>query len=475
MRRWRAVLALSGIAAATVAGAQPAEPGVFAHGLFSRVELVPPSGTPQQVVLWLSGEGGPDAADRALARTLADRGALVGLIDTPAFAARLDREGATCGFPAGAFDNLSRTLQAAQHLPGVRAPVLAGRGAGGALAYAMLAQGEPGAFAGAVSIGFCPRWPFRQPVCAGKALPASRPASAPSYFSAASAAAGGANPGSLLAAAARLPAPWTALQPADAPACAAGDAAAFVARVPRAQWRRVPAGMAPLASALAAAYDPIAAANRPPPPSPEALADLPVVEVPVAAKAPRGRRYAILVSGDGGWAGIDRALAAELSAAGVPVAGLDSLRYFWSERTPQGLAADLDRMIAHYAALWQRDELVLIGFSQGADVLPFALNRLNDASRARLKLAALLSPGQKASFEFKVQNWLMAGGEQPVLPEAERLSAANTLCVHGALDKNSLCPLLAPGNARQVELPGSHHFDGNYARIARIVLENAGS
>jgi type IV secretory pathway VirJ component len=43
----------------------------------------------------------------------------------------------------------------------------------------------------------------------------------------------------------------------------------------------------------------------------------------------------VLISGDGGWASIDKGIAKALVARGVPVAGLDSLRYFWSERTPR--------------------------------------------------------------------------------------------------------------------------------------------
>ena len=54
--------------------------------------------------------------------------------------------------------------------------------------------------------------------------------------------------------------------------------------------------------------------------------------------------------------------------------GLDSLRYFWSPRTPDGLAADTNRMILYYLTHWAKKRVLLIGYSQGADVLPFAVN-----------------------------------------------------------------------------------------------------
>jgi len=110
-----------------------------------------------------------------------------------------------------------------------------------------------------------------------------------------------------------------------------------------------------LGAAVHAGYDKLAAQN----PAtrvalpPAGLSDLPVVEVSCATAAqpgampPGGRpadaawsnTFAIIMSGDGGWAGLDHDVAAALSANGVPVVGLDSLRYYWTARTPNGVAA----------------------------------------------------------------------------------------------------------------------------------------
>src|SRR5688500_5638074 len=103
---------------------------------------------------------------------------------------------------------------------------------------------------------------------------------------------------------------------------------------------------------------------------------------------------AVLISGDGGGAGIDKELAAALSKQGMPVVGLDSLRYFWKKRTPDSTAADIDRLLRHYLAAWNKQSVLLIGFSQGADVMPFVVNRLPAAMRGRLRMVALLSLSQ---------------------------------------------------------------------------------
>ena len=101
---------------------------------------------------------------------------------------------------------------------------------------------------------------------------------------------------------------------------------------------------------------------------------LPLVEVP--AKQPAGDLLAVIVSGDGGWAGIDHDVANDLASKGVPVVGLNSLQYFWNARTPDGAAADLQRIARHYLPAWGRQQLLLVGYSLGADVLPFMASRL---------------------------------------------------------------------------------------------------
>lgn len=208
------------------------------------------------------------------------------------------------------------------------------------------------------------------------------------------------------------------------------------------------------------------------PKPPGNLGDLPLIELPApAASSGSGDVFAVLLSGDGGWAGIDKGLAAAMTARGVPVVGLDSLRYFWSPRTPQGLARDLDRVVAYYASHWNRQRVLLIGFSQGADVLPFALNRLDPAVRARVDQTVLLGLGERASFEFHLGNWVGTNRDGlPILPEVMKLDAATSLCLYGSDDKDALCPRVPAGRMTVHAEPGDHHFNGAYEKLAGLVL-----
>jgi type IV secretory pathway VirJ component len=436
------------------APAQAAAPTI-SHGLFSGIQMFRPSGATQQFVLLLSANDKASPAEQQMVRTMVDAGAMVAHVPLAPFYRKLEKQDGKCTYAAGAFENLSRHLQAFEQLPTYQLPMLVGTGDAAPFAYAVLAQAPAGIFASALSVGFCPRLAVKTPMCAINAL---------RWQSAAKG-----TVGVELLPATGLTAPWSATPGGSDATCTSDEAQAFVQRVPQASW--VAASPAPAASAASAfdtAYARLAVRHIALAAPPAELADLPMVEVPVTGT---GTRFVVLLSGDGGWAGIDKGLAAAFAAQNVPVAGLDSLRYFWKARTPEGLAADLDRMIRYYADRWNRSEVVLVGYSQGADVLPFAINRLPAGTRASVKLTALLGPGQKASFEFHLSNWLGPSGDKPIAPEARKLSSANTLCVYGTDEKGSLCPQLTPSHARAMLLSGGHHFGGDYDRLAGLILE----
>jgi type IV secretory pathway VirJ component len=199
------------------------------------------------------------------------------------------------------------------------------------------------------------------------------------------------------------------------------------------------------------------------------VSDLPLVEV--AARGDQRDLFAIMLSGDGGWAGLDREVADALAARGVPVVGWDSLRYFWNARTPEGASRDLDRVIRHYADAWHKSDVLLIGYSQGADTMPFMVNRLAAETRRLVKATALIAVSKEAFFEFHVTHWLgQPTGGLPTLPELQKASMGSLLCVYGGDEKDSPCLELKGEGVRKVLLPGGHHFDGDYGGVAQSIL-----
>jgi type IV secretory pathway VirJ component len=451
-----ALLLLSTMAAAA--------PQHLSHGRFKDLAVYAPAGTPTSFVLFLSGDRGWDGAADAQAAQLAQQGALVVGIDSPKFDDALKADGGQCVFPDGDLENLSHFVQAYFHGASYLPPMLVGAATGGAMAYAVLAQAPKDTFAGALSLGFCPRLNLDKPLCKGSGLEFTRDTRA-----------GGVN----LLPIKQLANPWVVLHDAKNLTCPAEANREFVSQVHGAAIAVLPGlGAAPVNAAFAK----LATANSSQrvAAAPAALGDLPVIEVPAqsAALLPAvaGDVFAIIMSGDGGWAGLDQDIAAALSAKGIPVVGLDSLRYYWSPRTPEGVAADTDRMIRYYLPRFGKKRVLLIGYSQGADVLPFAVNRLPEDTKAHVALTAILGMSEHALFEFHVSSWIADDNSGPAtLPEVNRIAGMPVLCIYGEDEHDSLCPQLDAKKFIVVKLKGGHHFDGNYAGLADTILAAAKS
>ncbi len=200
-----------------------------------------------------------------------------------------------------------------------------------------------------------------------------------------------------------------------------------------------------------------------------ALDDLPVVVVPPVH--PGSDRMVIFLSGDGGWAGLVSNVSAALAADGIGVAGLNSLKYFWTPRTPEETTRDIERIADHYQREWHADRIVLIGYSFGADVLPIVTSRLRQDLRGRIAGLSLIAPSSVANFEVHVTGWLGAHHPgQPTLPALQRLEGLPMVCIYGQDDVDAICPSLPAGLARIEKLVGGHHFGGDFDGVARQVL-----
>jgi type IV secretory pathway VirJ component len=429
------------------------------HGRFKDVAVYVPKGAATSLVLFISPDEGWNTTAERMALALVQQGAMVVGIDLPKFKAMLAADGAQCVSPDGDLENLSHFIQAYFHNPSYLAPLLAGVSSGGTLAYAVLAQAPKDTFAGALTSGFCPAFNLDKPLCKGSGLESVRSSQAS---------------GVDFLPVSHLSNPWVTIQsPLDAH-CPLNEVREFVAKVHGAAIAAVPPNLRE--QAFSGAFAKLATANPSlqvaPPPA--ALGDLPVIEVAARSGSEPSDSFAILMSGDGGWAGLDQDIAAALSAQGIPVVGLDSLRYYWTPRTPASLAADTDRIIRYYLSRFGKKNVLLIGYSQGADVLPFAVNRLPEATRARVALTAIMGMSEHALFEFHVSSWIADDNSgPPTLPEVNRISGMPVLCIYGEDEKDSLCPKLDAHRFKVVKVKGGHHFDGDYAGLAREIMAAA--
>lgn len=393
------------------------------------VDIVLPTTTPNDLVLLLDG-----GHAQQLAEQLAAEGRLVARMPLSNLLANAQAHQDRCLYPVTLLDVFSQHLQQKYRFADYRKPALVGTGDGAAVVYAALAQAGAPVFRTGIGIDFCPTLTMPVPPCAGEGnlkfdvVAAARYQLAPTDFATS----------------------WQALN--TQPACSA--AAEFG-----------PTAVAPdLLRELNAALSAVPADGG------DQVGDLPLIEL---APHSAGDYFVVLLSGDGGWANIDKDIGNRLNQQGIPVVGWNSLQYFWTRKTPERASADLARTIRHYQTMWHRNKVVLVGFSLGADVLPFMVSRLPPSERAAIADVALLSLGHRVDFEFHVTDWLGSGhpDSRDIAPELGQLREP-VLCLYGTHDTDTLCPSYRAANVTTIGLPGDHHFEGDFKRVSQLILDH---
>ncbi|MGY6253703.1 virulence factor family protein [Paraburkholderia caledonica] len=383
-------------------------------GRYGNVTVTQPVGPLRGFVVLYSQASGWSAADQQSAEALAKAGALTVGVDTARYAANLATDLAqkkeTCNQLVGDAEALSHQLERQSQSSHYFAPIVAGTGQGATLAMQVLEQAPSNTIAGAVSVDAEPTLDRRFRPC-----------------------------------------------PPDA-TIIRDKIPGFVekASTGNADRARLVTLIAPHLQTISAHDDDVS--------------DLPLIELPAAH--PNGL-MAIVISGDGGWRDLDKTIAQALQKDGVSVIGWDSLRYFWSEKPPAQTSRDLARVMQTYGARWHAQHVALIGYSFGADVMPFAYNRLPDALRAKVSLISLLGFAPDADFQIRVGGWLGMPASDKALkvrPELTRVPPAIVQCIYGADEEDTLCPALTKTGIEVIRTSGDHHFGGDYNVLERRIL-----
>lgn len=426
------------------------------------VVIPPPDNDIRSVSLVLSGDDGWTPQLDAFAKKLADLDTLVVGINLSSLKAALAADANAQCFDFGAdLVRLARAVEANAGINGYIQPMLIGWASGASFAYAALNQAPQDTFKGVISIGFCAKADFPKPLCpSGQIADAAKPEEGKLRFEAVD----------------KAPAPWTVID-GVAPACQTIPGDQFVDGMDGALAVTSPAGATVDGwfETFSDAYLPIAGADFSFRAAPSAargdLKDMPLIEIK-DPKAPPSDTLVIFFSGDGGWADIDDEVSHRLAAQGLPVIGISSLRYFWTERTPDDIAADTARIFAHYARAWGKQRFLLAGYSFGADVVPFVATRLKRELPTPFTGLALLAPSRSASFIFHISGWV--GGNAGIArtkPETDKLTNLPIVCVYGTEEEGSLCPPLSAPNVFKTAIKGDHHFGEDYDAVARAILE----
>ncbi len=417
----------------------PATAATVSAGRLENVRLLPAEGEPKAMVVYFSDRGGWTADDDAVAAALRKDGDVVLGVDLAAYAQALDKADGECLYVVGEITDLAQTAQRQLDIQTYLPPIVAGRGEGATFAYAALADAPANTLGGAVASGFANRLTLRLPFCPGST--ATKAADGKSYSYAFDV---------------TMPEPASLFVADDALDTVRGQASAQDAITVEALDSGDPVGQ------IVAAVSSLAGAIEP-------FGKLPAIDLKSTSGKPKA--LAILVSGDGGWRDLDKTIGEWLSTKDVHVVGLDALHYFWSKRTPQDLATDVTALVKEANPKGDLP-VMLIGYSFGADTIPFAWPLLPKPLQDRTKVIALMAPGLTTSFQVTISGWLGVDASGYDIPKAiAALPVERVICVSGKDEDASACRDPALKAFTHIETDGGHHFDGNYEALAQQFLD----
>lgn len=137
------------------------------------------------------------------------------------------------------------------------------------------------------------------------------------------------------------------------------------------------------------------------------------------------------------------------------------------------MAQDLTELITYYQDHWKKSKVMLVGYSFGADVLPFAVNRLPEELRKMVSHLVQIAPYRHAQFEVTLMSYLTTPQHgELVLPELQKLKVGTVFTVCDD-DQDALCQdMEAPWD--YITMEGGHHFDGAYDRLNRLIGQKVG-
>jgi type IV secretory pathway VirJ component len=195
--------------------------------------------------------------------------------------------------------------------------------------------------------------------------------------------------------------------------------------------------------------------------------ELPIKEYYVAGTSDY---FVIMYTGDGGWKSLALGLADYFQDKKVPFVGLDVKKYFWTKRSQNEISTSLEGIINYYCSEWHKNKVVLIGYSFGAEVLPFAAGEISNDLKLKIKKVILIAPGQKAAFEVTIGSMLdFSGDGLPVASELTKIPS-NDYFILCDDSEDALCNVLNRQYDYSV-LKGGHHFDGDFGDLYQSIWQ----
>jgi type IV secretory pathway VirJ component len=198
------------------------------------------------------------------------------------------------------------------------------------------------------------------------------------------------------------------------------------------------------------------------------------LQLPLILKKSDSTNYLVFhITGDGGWRGFDIKLAKEFEANNLSYVFLNAFKYFWSAKTPDQLAIDVIPVIQSYLSKWNKKELILFGFSFGAEIIPFVYTRLPEDLKAKVKLVVMITPAKTSDFTIRLTDMMGVDHNYAydASKEVEKIKTTRVLAIFGEKETSTFPMVSKQENLKIIRVKGSHHFTDAKAVMEKVLPE----
>lgn len=182
------------------------------------------------------------------------------------------------------------------------------------------------------------------------------------------------------------------------------------------------------------------------------------------------------ISGDAGFNTFSKDLGKNLQLQGYDVYALNTKQYFWNGKTPEIAAQDVSRFLNAKDENRRNKNIILLGFSYGADVLPFIYNRLDENIKQKISKTIIIGPSKFNDFKIHLTDYLGAESNSgyPVIPEINNTKNIPMLLILSDFEfKYFPYQQITRQNAyfKMMHIHGDHHFGGNTKMLSQVLAK----
>jgi type IV secretory pathway VirJ component len=422
---------------------------------------------PQNLIILISGDGGWKYGVPEFAREFSKMNSVVVGIDIRKYYQHLRQNNEECYLIASDFVELATKMEHQYNFPEYEPPILMGYSSGATLVYGILAQARPGTFKGGISLAFCPDIELPKMLCQINGLKEIEQIKGKSY---------------LFMPDAKLGNQWIVIQGMEDKICdfktvndfVSGTTDARIIALPKvghdfSKWIDfMPQWKTAYTDLIAKFSSEKAQQNNIP-----LLKNIPAV-ITMGKSGVNSNLIALFLSGDGGWYNFEQSITNRFAELGITTIGIDIKKYLWNRKSPETLSSEMTELLKYYAKEWKRSQFILMGYSQGAEIVPFLFTRLPEEMKYNIRSLVMLSPGETTDFEIHITNMIGLGSKQNtfnVITELSEIRNTKQICIFGESEKTKVPELLKSTNVESVKIPGDHRFKGNSSIIVQTMQD----